>query len=134
MNVTPAIYALLADDATLASLLATYAGLPAVFTTDPAPGNAELPYIVTAGAVSDVPFDTKDKVGRQIMRDVRCYAAATGSTAVVEAMAERVRELLHRQQVAVDGIGWLMSNCTGPLAADSLKAYGRIVTVTMTFI
>ena len=58
MNLTEALYDRLTGDATLTALLATYNGDPAVFTTDPAPGDAELPYIVTAGHVSDEPFDT----------------------------------------------------------------------------
>ena len=134
MNLSAGIYGRLAGDGELAALLATYDGEPAIFTSDPAPGDAVLPYIVTAGAVSDVPFDTKDHIGRQVMRDVRCYAAANGSTAVVEQIAERVRVLLHRQPLEVDGEGWLMSNCTGPIAMDDLEAYGRVVTLMVTYI
>ena len=50
--VTEAIYDALAGDATLVAMLATYGGEPAIFTTDPAPGDAELPYIVSAGEVA----------------------------------------------------------------------------------
>lgn len=127
--VTQALYSRLVGDATLTALLSVYNGQPAIFTTDPAPDNAELPYIVTAGNISDAPFDTKTVLGRDIRRDVRCYAAADGSAGTVEAMAERARELLHRQPLDVEGFGVFLAECTGPIAADEPDAYGRIVTV-----
>ncbi len=130
--ITVALYRRLTGDADLTGLLATYRGLPAVFTTDPAPGDAELPYIVSAGSVSDAPFDTKTTRGRDVRRDVRCYAPADGSAVVVEAIAERVRALLHRRPLDVDGFGMFVAECSGPVAADEPDAYGRVVTVHMT--
>jgi hypothetical protein len=130
MNVlTQALYSRLAGDGALVALVNTYRGQPAIFTTDPAPDNAELPYIVTAGNFSDAPFDTKTVLGRDIRRDVRCYAAADGSAVTVESTAERVRALLHRQPLDVDGFGVFLAECTGPIVADEPDAYGRIVTV-----
>jgi len=40
---TEAIYDRLAGDGTLTSLLATYEGAPAIFTTDPVPGMRNCP-------------------------------------------------------------------------------------------
>jgi hypothetical protein len=131
VNLTEALYDRLTGDATLAGLLATYRGDPAVFTTDPAPGDADLPYIVTAGHVSDEPFDTKTTRGREVYRDVRCYAAADGSAVTVEAMAERVRALLHRYELLVtDFVVWL-AECSGPVVADEQDAYGRVLTIRL---
>jgi hypothetical protein len=127
--VTQALYSRLAGDGALVALVNTYRGQPAIFTTDPAPGDADLPYIVSAGNISDAPFDTKTVLGRDIRRDVRCYAPADGSAVTVEAMAERVRELLHRQPLDVDGFGVFLAECAGPIAADEPDAYGRIVAV-----
>lgn len=135
MNLTSAFYDVLAGDATLVSLLSTYESNPAIFTVDPAPGDATLPYIVAAGHVADVPFDTKTEEGREVTRDVRCYDAADGSSVTVEAMAERVRALFHRQTFTIDGFGVIVSECTGPIVADETvgeiggDAYGRIVSV-----
>lgn len=129
MNLSSALYDRLAGDATLTSLLSSYEGSPAIFTTQPPPGDAQRPYIVTAGHVTDLPFDTKTVQGREIQRDVRCYTDAGGSAVTVEAMAERVRQLLHRQPLSIDGFGWILSDCSGPIAADENDAYGRIVTV-----
>lgn len=128
---TQAIYDRLTADATLAALLNTYGGAPAVFTTDPAPGDAELPYIVTAGDAVDASFDTKTCTGREIWRDVRCYAADDGSAIVVEQMAERVRELLHRAPLTVSGWCVFVAECSGPVVADEQGSYGRVVTVRM---
>lgn len=130
---TAAIAARLEGDPELASLLATYRGGPAVFTIDPAPEDAELPYIVTAGEVTQTPADTKTGRGRQVWRDVRCYAPADGSAVTVEAIAERVWILLHRQSPALDieGFRVTVAECSGPVAADELDAYGRIVTVRL---
>ena len=126
-----ALYDELAGDATLVAMLATYDGQPALFTTDPAPGDADLPYIVTAGAVSQAAADTKQTLGREIRRDVRCYTEATGSAVEVEAIAERVRALLHRQPLTISNFVWILAECSGPFAADEPDAYGRIVSVRM---
>jgi hypothetical protein len=128
---TPSIYDTLAGDGTLAGLLAEYNGSPAVFTTDPAPGDAQLPYVVTVGEVSQAAFDTKTTRGRSLIRDVRCYAAADGSAIVVEAIAERVRRLLHLQALTIDGFDWLVSECSGPIVADEPDTYGRIVSLRL---
>jgi len=50
----------------------------------------------------------------------------------VEAIAERVRALLHRQPLTIPGFAGLMAECSGPIGADEPDAYGRIVTVRMT--
>ena len=132
MSVTEAIYDALAGDATLTALLTTYGGEPAIFTTDPAPGDAELPYIVSAGEVAQTPFDTKTTRGRVAIRDVRCYTGATGSAVVVETIAERVRVLLHRQTLTISDFVCVVADCSGPVAADGQDAYGRIVLVRLT--
>lgn len=126
---TAAIDARLRGDATLVAMLADFNGRAAVFTTDPVPGTASMPYIVTAGEVTDSAYDTKTTLGRELRRDVRCYAPIAGSVVTIEAIAERVRELLHRQPLSVDGYDVWMAECSGPIVADEPDAYGRIVTV-----
>lgn len=129
---TQAIYDVLAGDATLGALLGVYRDLPAIFTTDPAPDDEELKdlaYIVTAGQVVDTPEDTKTSESRDLWRDVRCYAPDTGRAVTVEAIAERVRTLLHRQPLTIEGFTWVWSMCAGPIVADEEHTYGRVVTV-----
>jgi hypothetical protein len=127
--ITQSLYDRLSSDADLIALLNSYGGQPAIFTTDPAPGDAVLPYIVTAGEVAQSPADTKNSRGRQLMRDVRCYTANSGSAVTVEAIAERVRVLLHRFELVISNWQTVIADCTGPVVADELDAYGRIVTV-----
>jgi hypothetical protein len=128
---TAAIYDQLAGDAILTALLATYKGLPAIFTTDPAPGDTGLPFIVTAGEVTQAPSDTKTTRGRDLIRDVRCYAKSDGSAVVIETIAERVYALLHRQNLPINGYQWVLSNCTGPIVADEKDFYGRIISLSL---
>lgn len=132
--ITSAIYDKLAADATLVGLISTYEGNPAIFTTDPAPGDAQLPYVVSAGEVAQAPLDTKTTRGRDLIRDVRCYAPGDrdgGSVILAEAIAERVRALLHRQALIINGFSWWVSDCAGPVAADEPDAYGRVISLTM---
>jgi len=124
-----AVYDTLTGDATLKTLVATYKTKPAVFTIDPAPGDAVLPYIVATTVPVANPFDSKTSRGRSVWVDVRCYAAANGSSLAVEAIAERVRLLLHRAPLLIADHIWLWSECSGPISADEEKAYARIVTV-----
>jgi len=118
----------LSADVTLAGLLASYGGSPAVFTADPAPADAVKPYVVTAGEAVHRPFDTKTTRGREIWRDVRCYAAVGDSAVVVEAIADRVRTLLHRAPLPIIGYDAVIAECIGPIVADEIDAYGRILT------
>lgn len=129
--ITAALHARLVGDPILVGLLATYRFEPAIFTTDPPPGDATLPYIVTAGHVSDSAWDTKLEGGRDIRRDVRCYAQQNETAVTVEAIAERVRALLHRQPLVIPDFGVWMAECSGPIVADETDATGRIVTLHM---
>jgi hypothetical protein len=67
-----------------------------------------------------------------VWRDVRCYAPATGSSATVEAIAERVRALLHRHYLEVDDHVTYLAETAGPIALGDNEAYGRIITVRLT--
>jgi hypothetical protein len=128
---TQGIYDYLSSDPPLVGMLASYEGAPAIFTIDPVPGDAVLPYLVSSGDVADTSFDTKLDLGRRIWRDVRCYATADGDSIPVEQIAERVRRLLHRHSLVVDGYGVLVAECSGPRAANEQDVYGRIVTVKL---
>ena len=129
---TSALYDQLAGDITLTALLGIYKGSPAIFTTDPAPGDAEPPYIVTVGEITQAPADTKTTRGRSLIRDVRCYTKADGSAVVIETIAERIYALLHRQKFMIDGYQIVIANCGGPIVADEKDYYGRIISLSLT--
>ncbi len=126
-----ALYDVLAEDATLTGYLTTYRGDPAIFTTDPVPGDASMPYVVIGGPVSHSPFDTKTTLGREIRYDIRCYTDDTGSAMLVDSIAERARALLHREKPSVEGYNVLLAECAGPVEIDEDKSYGRVVTVRL---
>lgn len=128
---TEALYTAMAADGPLTALLAPYKGLPGVFTMDPVPGDADVPYVVTAGEVSALPWDTKQCRGREIIRDIRAYSEADGNPITVEAIAERVRALFHRRALVIQGYTWTISSVTGPIAADGDGFYGRVVSLTV---
>ena len=128
---TQGIYDYLSTDLPLVAMLASYEGAPAIFTIDPVPGDAVLPYLVSSGDVADTSFDTKLDLGRRIWRDVRCYATADGDSIPVELIAERVRALLHRHRLVVAGYGTLVAECSGPVTRNEQDVYGRIVSVKL---
>ena len=129
---TKAFYDTLIADTTLAALLSEYGGVPAVFTAAPIPTDASLPYIITEGDVGNLPFDTKVLRGREVIRDVRCYAIAEGSADAVEDIAERVRTLFHNQSIPISGFNdSFLTEVSNILTADEDGVYGRIVTVRL---
>jgi len=124
------IYNILIADSTLTDLLSLYQGeIPAIFTTDPTPGDAVLPYIVIPDAFAQVPADSKTCRGREINQDIRCYTAQTGAESLVDEIAERVRYLLHRESLTVSGFTWVLSDITGPIAANEADTYGRVLSL-----
>jgi len=130
---TKAFYDTLVGDATLTAMLSEYAeNTPAVFTVAPVPEDAELPYIITEGEIANLPFDTKSLNGREVIRDIRCYTAASGSASDVEEIAERVRALFHWQSISIDNYeDSFFTEVSNILTADEDGVYGRIVTVRM---
>lgn len=121
----------LKNDPQLALLLSKYHGEPAVFTTDPIPGDAPNSYIVTVGEVVSIPWDTKTSRGRDIIRDIRIYTSANGDAILVEDLAERVRNLFHRQFLSIDGFQWVISGIIGPIVADEQDYYARIISLNL---
>jgi hypothetical protein len=139
-DITKAIYDRLKDDATLQGLLSTYSGAAAVFTTDPIPANAVLPY-VTVLPIAEVPFDSKQTfaggatgettLGREISYDIGCYDEDNGSIVDVEAIRERVRALLHRHVLTIANFTTVIAEVSGTLPADEDGVFGRIVTIRL---
>lgn len=119
----------------LTSELATYTGKgvtkPAIFMQDPAPKDAVLPYIVAGSIPGDRPDDTKNCFGREVFRDIRIYTKGDGDTELVEQLAETIRAMFHRNRTAlsIDGFAVNGISASGPVSADGLDVYGRIITL-----
>lgn len=127
---TVAVRDRLVTDANLTAMLTAYKTEPAVFTVEPVPGDAVLPYIVTVGHVSDVPFDTFGVTGREINRDIRCYTKNSGSMFTLSAILDRVRFLFHRHRLSIVGHENIMTTCLSTTTGlDDDESYGGIVTI-----
>lgn len=136
-----AIYNVLSADATLTGLLAPYtppggSAVPAIFSADPVPEGAPMPFIVWSGALHDEPFGGKveDTIGRVTYLDIRCFAVATGSSQLIDSICERIRALLHNVLLTVAGFTNIIARCTaGPLNAPTdPRIMGRVLTFQWT--
>jgi len=125
-----AYQARLAGDPTLASLISTFMSAPSVFIHS-VPEGAALPLICITGPASDTPFDDKTSQGRELLLDFRVTTSKTGSTVIVDTIAERMRSLIHRSPVSVVGYTSLYEEAFGPILDDIDDAYSRIVTLRL---
>lgn len=130
-NLTKAVYDVMANDATLTAMLATYQGAPAIFTGDKIPEGADYPRIISQGCIMDAPYDNKEVMGREVMKDIRCYARSTSSMTEIEEIAERVRTLFHEADLTITGYSATYCHVTGVIPAPTSGPHvvGRIVTI-----
>lgn len=133
--ITKAMYDLMAADALLGSLLASYRGVPAIFTADPVPPDAGLPLIVTAGLVAgptEVPEASKQTIAARPVRDIRIIDEAHGSMERISLIAMRVFWLFERAQFTIDGWHLVRSRASMPFLGESDgRFYTMMVTVTL---
>ena len=135
MSISAAFYQRLTNDAELGTLISKYNGIPAVFTSAPVPDNATLPYIVTAGQISDtteIATNTKNRTATQFMRDIRIYTEQSGSMAKIETIGEKVWALFHKQPLSIDGWTVLEVKASRPVLYPQDGVYGVYVTVIVT--
>lgn len=124
----------LAADSTLTALLGQYQGEPSIHTRRPAPAEAEYPMVmVTAVTRSDE--DGINDYRPAVVVDCSVYGDQPKDFRAVEAAADRLYSLFHRQPRALTVTGWHVTQitCAGPTAApvdDDAKA-GRRVTLTV---
>jgi hypothetical protein len=130
MNNADAIYQWLTSDALFLSFVGTKAGQPSIFIgdvigDDVLPGDHGPFVIVRDSVISD--DDTGLDLRRQVQR-VFIYGE-TGQG--VSALANRVRELLHRVRLSTDSGPIVGSKASGPVDAPTgdPAMTGRVVTV-----
>ena len=123
----------LSTDALIASGVSVYRTKPAVFSELPVQGwdDPTAVYIVISPPIDDESRDSKNTTrAREVMHDVSVYGPQTGDSSLVDTLAERVRDLFHREPLTVSGYGTLIASCTGPiLAPTDDQIYGRVVMV-----
>lgn len=131
------------------SNIATFRGIPAVFTESPIPPSATGRIIVVRDSHIDLPFETKTPsdppadyvptLGREVEHDIAIYENQTGDSEGLEDLALFIRESFNRYPLAVSGYGTLIAKTRGPIEAsnneeDEQEVDGRIVTVALTVI
>jgi hypothetical protein len=135
MSISTAFYQRLVNDAELKTMLAQYNGIPAVFTASPVPDDASLPYVITAGQISDsteIPAHSKTRVATQFIRDIRIYADQTGSMAQIEKIGLRVWEIFHQKPLTIEGWTAIETKASRPIIYPQDGVYGLYVTVSVT--
>lgn len=124
-SLTQELYDELAGDEELVRMLATYRGAPAIFT-DLIPEDAKLPFVFIAPPESDDDYGYKNLEGRDLRRQVRAFTSSRTSPLVVEAIAHRVRSLLHRRPLGPAYV----ADVEGPMSAPtSPDIHGRTLRV-----
>jgi hypothetical protein len=132
--VSVAFVDLLRGDATLGTLLQdnTYEGVTPVFTTDPVPDDAEVPYIQTPGQVGDDTNLNMDGTFRELTRQVFIYFPKSGDSGPVEDAALRVKNLVTQTSLVVAGYRTVFVNTQGPIISNPDEdTYGRLVLFTI---
>ncbi len=127
-----AIAAKLLGSIAVTSFVGTYGAppSPAVFLKSPVPAGVEPPYVAVRGIHGQRPFDTKEREGREVTRDILMLGLDQGVTTAVDDVAEAVRALFHKQDLVVAGWDTLVGDVQGPIAAEADDGFlGQIVTV-----
>lgn len=117
MDYIAAIFTRLLSDATLASLVDSFGGSPAVFSGDVVPTDYEFdvkPAVIIGPTLAAPHRDTFTENARAPSVSVRLYGLAGESSKAIDDAAERVRALLHRWKGPPS-----CTVATGPQAANT---------------
>jgi hypothetical protein len=138
VNLGPSIRAALLESPVAAGL-ATYQGVPAVFTRRPVPEDAAYPLAIVGPEVSVTDQDLLNERVPVVVRDVVVYgqkgAPGEDQYRVVEELAWAVRELFHRQKRSLTVADHHVVDVVtaGPIAAptEDENLVGRLVSLTV---
>jgi uncharacterized protein DUF3168 len=100
---TRSIFDRLSDDVTLAELLGIYQDDPCVFSGRNVPEDAPRPYIWIQPPSLNRSWNTKNSRGREVRQEVIAVTDNHGSTLACDAIGNRIRALLDRSPLDVDG-------------------------------
>lgn len=127
-----ALYDRLRTTPAVSSLLALYAGAPAVFVS-PVPEDAILPALVISPPVDESREDTKVTRGTSTTRDILVLINNKGSSLSLDALAEAVKAAVHRQPLSWTGRqGWRCVVVRDSEQPTDDTMLGRAITVVIT--
>ena len=128
----------LASGSAVAAALAVYnfgsGDVPAIFTVDPIPEDAELPAVVLT-LMSGSTWGTRAKRGAEVAVDLSVYSDKTGSTAALRAAAWAIWERLNRAELTIVGYEEVGVIVTPPVTAPDPDGFpGLRMTATIRII
>lgn len=129
-----ALYDAMLGVSAITSRLAVYNAKPAIFNDmRNIPHDAALPYVVINGSQSDIAYDTKTTVGRDVVTNISVYSAESDDSSLVDDVAEAIRGLFHRSPpMTISGYGAYVAICTGPYEAPAEnQIFGRLIMVRL---
>lgn len=132
-EINRAIHTTIQDDATIISLVSTYAERAAVFGFRPVPGNAAPPYIAMGDVLAVNDAGTKNgNAAVEVFQDVYCFDDSDGSAETVRRISDRLRLLFNRQTITISGMTNYLTAVDGPqVAPTDEKLYGRVLTIRL---
>src|SRR5690606_26795827 len=122
MDVIAFLHGRLAEDLPLAALLASYRGEPSVFG-DRVPPEAEPPWILLEGPLSEEAEDARGLRLRRLELRLRCLDRAGAGGGRLQAVAARVRALLHEWELVAGGGLLLGQFCCWRLAEAAAEGF-----------
>ncbi|WEX10281.1 hypothetical protein [Chelativorans sp. AA-79] len=135
LDVLPGLRAAILAVPEITSRLAPYNGSFSVHTRRPVPDNAPFPMIVIGPTIARTDDDGLSDFRPTAVIDINTYGPQPDRYRDVEAVAERIYGLFHRQASALEVDGYAVTDirCTGPSPApvDDESRVGRRVTLTI---
>jgi hypothetical protein len=127
----------LVSNSDIAPLLATHLGEPAIFTRVPPPSEAPFPLIIIPPA-ADIGNEDAIVARRPVVtRDITIAGEndAAAKYRLVEAVAETVRQLFHRQKFSLSVPGYRVIDVVAkgpiPTSDDTDSVVSRVVSLTI---
>jgi len=84
-------------------LVSLYRGAPAVYKSDPVPGDTARPFLVVQGPHTQQPFDSKNTLGTDSRYTVDAVTDPDGRISTLDALVDAIKRDLHRKPVSWGG-------------------------------
>lgn len=135
LDVLPGLRSVIIAVPSITGKLGVYNGAPSVHTRRPVPSDAPYPMAVIGPIISRTDTDGLSDFRPTVVIDINVYGPQPASYRDVEAVAEAIYGLFHRQTSALAVQGYTVTDirCTGPSPSpvDDETKIGRRITLTI---